>query len=415
MEVRRTVRVKLAVDSDDAVLLRETVDEFLRAANYVVDHAFEGESVTTSKTTLHEETYQDLRDLTRLHSQHVQAARNKAANALKGTVARWVQGEYAGKPQFSSPAVVYDKRCATFHDGFASLATVGGRIKAQYVLPDPERETPHREYLFSDEYEITGAELHSKRGEWHLHVRTKAEVESDTSKLASTEHPTVLGVDLGVNNLAVSSVGTFWTGGEFDHWRGEYEQRCSDLQQSGTRWAHENIQAVRQKETGRFTQMLHKIANEILREAIENGCTVIAFENLTRIRDRLSGASWGHKWAFERLQNCVEYKAKIKGVEVVEVDPSDTSKRCSTREFTHPENRDRESFNCQNCGYENHADYNVAKNIGLRYLRRSQNGNGEGAPVGVHLNSGTLNANGEYDPPAERSAKARVHAENPSS
>jgi hypothetical protein len=40
MEVRRTVPVKLDVDSDDAALLRETVDEFLWAANYVVDHAW---------------------------------------------------------------------------------------------------------------------------------------------------------------------------------------------------------------------------------------------------------------------------------------------------------------------------------------------------------------------------------------
>jgi len=43
MEVRRTVPVKLDVDSDDAALLRETADEFLWAANYVVDHAWQGE------------------------------------------------------------------------------------------------------------------------------------------------------------------------------------------------------------------------------------------------------------------------------------------------------------------------------------------------------------------------------------
>ncbi|MFO7926436.1 MAG: hypothetical protein R6U53_07110 [Natronomonas sp.] len=64
MEVRRTVPVKLDVDSDDAAPLRETVDEFLWAATYVVGHAW--------------------------------------------------QGEYAGKPDFSNPPVVYDKRCATF-------------------------------------------------------------------------------------------------------------------------------------------------------------------------------------------------------------------------------------------------------------------------------------------------------------
>jgi hypothetical protein len=39
MEVRRTVPVKLDVDGDDAALLHATIDEFLWAANYVVDHA----------------------------------------------------------------------------------------------------------------------------------------------------------------------------------------------------------------------------------------------------------------------------------------------------------------------------------------------------------------------------------------
>jgi hypothetical protein len=68
MEVRRTVPVKLDVDSDDAALFRETVDEFLWAANYVVDHAWQGDYKTTSKAQLQEETYDDVRDQTRLHA-----------------------------------------------------------------------------------------------------------------------------------------------------------------------------------------------------------------------------------------------------------------------------------------------------------------------------------------------------------
>jgi len=50
------------------------------------------------------------------------------------------------------------------------------------------------------------------------------------------------------------------------------------------------------------------------------------------------------------------------------------------------------------CGYDVHADYNVAKNIGLKYLRDQQKSGRRGAPVGVRLNSGTLNVNGEYSP-----------------
>ena len=122
--------------------------------------------------------------------------------------------------------------------------------------------------------------------------------------------------------------------------------------------------------------MLHRIANDIIAEAAENGCTVIAFEELTGIRDRLSGASWGHEWAFERLYEYVDYKSELHGIDVEQVNPENTSRRCSTCGFTHPDNRDGEAFECLKCGYQNHADYNAAKNIGLRYLRRNQTGDG---------------------------------------
>jgi IS605 OrfB family transposase len=412
MEKRRTVPVKLDVDSPDAALLRDTVDEFLWAANYVTRHAFEAEYVTTSKTTLHDDTYDEVRDETALHSNHVQAARNKAAEACKSVVERWHQGKKASMPYFTSPHLVYDHRTATFHDDYVSLATVDGRIEADYVLPDEESDTPHAEYFFSDGYETTGAELHYTNGDWMLHIHCKTDVEPDTPTQATTENGTVLGVDLGVNNLAVTSTGTFWTGDEFDHWRREYENRRGDLQQCGTRWAHDNIQSIGRKEERRFKQTLHRISNELVTEAREYGCSVIAFEDLTDIRER-TDASWGHKWAFTRLYEYVEYKAAEYGVGVEQVDPENTSRRCSDCGFTHPDNRDSEGFECLKCGYENHADYNAAKNIGLRYLRRNQTGDGGGASVGIALNSGMLNANGEYEPPADNSARAGVHAESP--
>jgi IS605 OrfB family transposase len=348
-----------------------------------------------------------------LHANLVQNARNKAADAVQSAVARWKQGEYAGKPHFTSPTVVYDKRCATFHDEYVSLATVEGRIEVEYLLPAADRDTPHSRYLDSDDYQVTGAELHHRDGQWFLHLRTNAEVESDTPKQATTGHRTVLGVDLGVNQLAVTSTGTFWSGHEFDHWRREYEERRGSLQQCGTRAAHENIQSVGGKETGRFKLMLHRIANGIIEEAAENGCTIIAFEELSGIRDRLPEASWGHKWAFERLYEYVKYKSELHGIDVAVVDPENTSRRCSHCGFTHPDNRDSEAFVCLKCGYENHADYNAAKNIGLRYLRRNQTGDGGGAPVGVRLNRGMLNANGGYDPPAGDSGQSGSPRESP--
>lgn len=182
-----------------------------------------------------------------------------------------------------------------------------------------------------------------------LHVHCKMEVESDTPTRATLENGAVLEVDLGVNNLAVTSTGSFWTGDEFNLWRREYEKRRGSLQQHGTRWAYQNTESVGRKEEGRFKLMMHRISNEIVAEARENECSVIAFEDLTDIRER-TGASWGHTWGFDRLYDYVEYKAEEYGIAVEQVDPENTSRRCSHCGFTHPDNRDGEAFQCQNAG-----------------------------------------------------------------
>jgi putative transposase len=103
MEVRRTVPVTLDVDSDDAVLLEDTVDEFRFAAQYVADHAFHSEYVTTSKAQLQDETYDDVREQTPLNAGLVQNARNKAADACKSVVARWKNGKKSVKTPIHQP------------------------------------------------------------------------------------------------------------------------------------------------------------------------------------------------------------------------------------------------------------------------------------------------------------------------
>jgi hypothetical protein len=111
MEVRRTAPVALDVNSDDAALLENTVDTFLWSAQYVVDHAFQGEYVTTSKTTLDDETYDDVREKPDgFNGGLMQAARNKAAEACESVVARWKQGnEPPSNPEIPSKMYVKTK------------------------------------------------------------------------------------------------------------------------------------------------------------------------------------------------------------------------------------------------------------------------------------------------------------------
>ncbi|MEF8819180.1 MAG: transposase [Haloferacaceae archaeon] len=408
MEVRRTVPVKLDMTDKTADLLHETIDEFLWAANYIVDAAWDGEWVETRKSVLHDETYHDVREQTRLHSNHVQSARDRAVDALKSVVATWSKGRYASLPTFSTPFVEYNQRNATFNDGHATLSTVEGRVTVGFVLPDESRDTPHSQYLQSDGWTTTGATLHYRHGSFYLHVRTKADVDAPDHP----ENGTVLGVDLGVKNIAVTSTGVFWTADELDHWRTEYVERRRSFQECGTRYAHENVQAVGRKESGRFKQYLHRVANELVEEADEHGCSHIAFENLTDIRDRMANARKFHEWAFRRLYGYVAYKAAERGIAVEQVNPKHTSQRCSSCGFTARKNRPtQDSFCCQKCGYENHADYNAAKNIGLKLLRRNQTGGDGSAPVGVRLNTGMMTTSGITTAPI--SGRVGVHGESP--
>ncbi|XGI84739.1 RNA-guided endonuclease InsQ/TnpB family protein (plasmid) [Halorutilales archaeon Cl-col2-1] len=413
MEVRRTLPVKLVVDDNDKDALLETIDQYKHCANETSDHCWnEDDYKKTAKYAVKDELYHDLKTEHDLTANLVQQAIFQAVEAVKAGVERLEKNEDTSQPEFTADTARFDKRAATFHDDHVSLSTVDGRIEADYLLPNDTADTPFEEYLENDDWEFRTSTLHYKPfdDEFWLHIGFKR-VEEDTDSTQTDadvpENRTVLGIDLGVENLAVASTGTFWTGDELDHWHREFEKRRRSLQERGTQEAHRTLQRVSKKETAYYKQYLHIVANEIVEEAVEHECSVIAFEDLTDIRKRAQGATWHHRWRFNRLYEYVEYKAKAYGIDVEELERSPqaktvpayyTSQLCSSCGFTHEDNRPtQEQFECQKCGYENHADYNAAKNVAVRccrrLLRRNQTGDDGGAPVNVALNGGTMTVN----------------------
>jgi putative transposase len=402
VEYRRTAVIKLDTPEGADEHLRETIEQFKYCANTASEWCWHGDDGyhVTSKAKAEDALYGQLREGTELTANLVQKGIHQAVEAIKSGVERLKNDQDTSCPTFSADTAIYDKRSATFHRDHVSLSTPDGRIECNYILPE-NPDIPPTKYVANEDYEFRRATLHRRDGDWYLHASMLKE-DDDTN--TTIGHRTVLGVDLGVNQLAVASTGRFWSADEFNHWKREYEKRRGDLQQCGTRAAHDAIAGVERKEDGRFEIFLHRVANEIVAEAVEHDCSHIVFEELTDIRKNVPQASWHHLWAFRRLYEYVEYKAKEQGVEAVQVDPRNTSKRCSTCGFTHDDNRHGEDFECQKCGYQNHADYNASKNIGLQYLRRRQNADDGGAPVDVRLNRGTVNVSGEYDLPASSEA-----------
>ena len=402
--IRRTVIVKLAVPDERRDDLRATTNRFRQAAQMVADRAFERNDdgyVITSKTKLHDETYQQAREATGgLNANLVQAARNYAADAVKGVVSAWEHGKYATQPTFTTDTVVYNKRAVTYRDDHCTLATVNGRVHAKYVLP-PEGDNPQTEYLRNDEWELRESTLHYRDGDYYLHVGV-ARDEDDDVESEQTEGGTVLGVDLGVENIAATSTGRIWSAGYLNHRRREYERIRGNLQQTGTESAHNTIASIGNRESRWAEDYLHRLSKSILQEAVTHDCSTIVFEDLTDIRERMPGAKKFHAWAFRRLYEYVEYKAEEYSFDVVQVNPAYTSQRCSKCGHTARGNRStsngQDKFCCQKCGYEVHADYNGAKNIGFKHVHAGQKSPRGRANRHLALKSGTLNGNGRFTP-----------------
>ena len=408
MAVVRNIQLKLDVPEEDHDLLDETFEQFRQAAQHVADHGWDDNpyNITTTKNTLHDETYSDVRDELSLQSSLVQSARNLAATALGNCKDRIIEdGKPASEPEFRGSVVVYNGRTITYNNDHVSLATTGKRVTAEYVTPVDEDGTPFEDY-WTDEWEKAEATLHKRDGTYYLHVAVKKDVDTDSPDDES-EHGVVLGVDLNVDGyLAVTSTGAFLGNADYlNHKRDEYEQRRGSLQQTGTRSAHLTIKSIGSRFARWSADYLHRVSKALVREAVENDCTAIAFENLKQIRDRISDGKKFQQWAFGELQRHVAYKAEEYGIEVDDVNPAYTSQQCShsTCGFTHEDNRDGDEFECLKCGKQLHADYNAARNIGLRLVQHWLKSGAERATSQLALKSGTVNANGQFRPTALRS------------
>ncbi len=304
------------------------------------------------------------------------------------------RGQRTSKPTFTAPTVKYDTRTMTlFDDETVSLSTTESRVRCPLALPD-DQEGYQWQYLDGDNWEVTESTLTVRDGEYFLHIgfrRQKTRTEKNT-----TEDGTVLGVDLGIENLAVTSTAYFLNGDELRHKLREFEKVRGGLQRTGTRSAHRTLAETSRREVRYLRDVIHRASRALVDEALRYDCDIISFEDLSHIRTR-TNASWGHRWAFRALFEFVEYKAEVHGISVKQVEPSNTSKQCAECGSTSDENRPtRTDFRCQQCETEANADYNAAKNIGLRYVRRGQQLSRRTGNSQLALKSGTVTPNGGF-------------------
>lgn len=390
---RRTAVTRLQVSSEQRQLLEATIDEWRRAANVAVAIGWEADE--TAKTKLQSLGYEEVREQTELGSQHAILAIHEAAQALAS--AREVDRTQAtSKPTFTAPTVQYDARSMTVFDGEASvsLATVADRVRCDLVLPD-DADGYQQQYLHDDSWELSASSLTVRDGEFYLHLGFR----TPKGSIESPKDRTVLGVDLGIENLAVTSTAHFESGAELLHERREFERVKAGLQRTGTESAHRTLDARSDREQRFCRDYLHRVSNRIVAEAERHDCSHVVFEDLRHIRDSMPGGLKFHEWAHRQLVQYVRYKAEYRDIVVEFVDPENTSRECSECSHVSEQNRpNRDRFACRECGATANADYNAAKTIGLRYVRRGHQSSRRTGDRRLALKSGTVRPSGEFVP-----------------
>jgi len=74
-----------------------------------------------------------------------------------------------------------------------------------------------------------------------------------------------------------------------------------------------------------------------------------------------------HSWSFNQLRQFIAYKTALAGVQVVYVDPHNTSRTCPACGLVDARNRPTQArFQCVSCGLAGLADLIAAENIRVR-------------------------------------------------
>jgi IS605 OrfB family transposase len=427
VEANRTIVIPLNIPEERKSDFHHTILPYAYCQQETVDYCWPDnpkrpDDLETSKQAAENALYDRLRDDTdeQLNANLVQKAIKDATSAISSCKTSWENGDHISKPDFydrdlAGYTMTYDKRAATYKRYEASFSTVNGRVACQYELPRELEGTPYAEYVLDRRWSFGTSKLVFDGERFWLHAVVSRQFEDDPVYAPETETGSdthnedtvrVLGVDLNVDGAtAVTSTGQFYGNADaLNAYREEQEQLRGELQRTGTRSAHLRFQQRRGIEWRYYDQYAHYVANAIKQEALRVRATHVAFENLTRIRKRISNLPKFQQWLFKKVRKYTEYKLERYGVTVDTVESSYTSRACSHTDCdcVEEDNRDGKHFECVECGYTVNADYNAAKNIGFRYLNHEVSNpashtcsSGQAASQ-LALMSGTLSPDGDF-------------------
>lgn len=348
--MKQVIVIKLEPSQEQYQALLKTVEAFNRGCQYAADVAYEKR--LANKIALQPFVYGTLRSEFGLSSQMAIRAVAKAVEAYKRDRRVHVKFDLHG-------AMVYDPRIMSFK-GLTQVSLMclkPGGLSGRELIP-----MRYGAYQAARLDHAKGqADLILRDGTFYLYVTV------EMSTPPPTEPIDVLGIDLGIVQLAVDSDGETHTGEGVKQCRRRFQRLRQGLQSCGSKNAKRHLKRIRQKESRYQRWVNHNISRHIVNKALVEQ-RAVAIEDLQGIRERVSVRKTQRyerlSWAFAQLRAFIAYKCEAAGVPLLIIDPRDTSRTCLACGHCAKENRRSQSeFLCVECGFQANADYVGSVNI----------------------------------------------------
>ena len=283
----RTASILLDAKPEQAFALMALRSEYASACNRLVPIVRKHR--LWNRVGLHQQAYNALRETTNLGSQMCCNAIFSVCKAYKAqkTLGYIKKDEPVPEIKFERASVHFDKRTYSVKGDSVSMYTLMGRIQIPMLPGDHQRRI-----LASGQ--AKEAELVYRKGKWFFNIV----VESDGVQLVTSG--SVMGVDVGENNLAAISLGKVFGGERLRDKRDRHLAHRRRLQSNGSQSARQKLRQVSGKEARRVKQTNHETSKAIVKSAADAGISKITMEDLTNIRQRVKAGkrvrSRLHRW-----------------------------------------------------------------------------------------------------------------------
>jgi putative transposase len=365
MEQALTLACKIQPTADEAQHIDATLQAFAEACAYI--HATIPERIV-NVMRMQAMLYYDVRGKFGLSSNLTQQAFRRVSGNRKTAKAN---GDVV--KTFDPTSIQYDQRIFSFTERTwsVSLTLLHSRVHFRLFLGNYQRGKLTGQ-------KPTSAQLCKHRdGSYAVHIQVKVPVPEPTPPRA------MIGVDLGRTDIAHTSEGQRWEGGDIRRCRDRFARLRAGLQRKaskGTRSTRRRCRQLLDRLSGK-EQRFMRHTNHVISKSLVKTATAhqagLALEDLTGIRERTNEQPRrkderrrGNSWAFFQLRQFVTYKSALAGVVMILVPPAYTSQMCHG--CLHIGSRVGKRFACEHCGYVGDADGNAAQNIKILGLSLSQ-------------------------------------------